>query len=70
MKYHFDLQALRRANGYSARQMAALLGVHENTYRKWEKTPKMITISYAFKIANILNVTIEDIFLEECSTKC
>lgn len=70
LDYQFDLRALRRANGYSAREMAELLGVHTNTYRNWEKKPKTITVSYAFKIANILNVSIEDIFLRECSTKC
>lgn len=65
-----DLQALRRARNITQKEMAKLLGIHENTYVNWEHNPDKITISYAVKIANILNATVDDIFLKSNSTEC
>jgi DNA-binding XRE family transcriptional regulator len=46
--------------------MASLLGIHENTYRSWEKNPRHISVINAYKISDILNVGIDEIkFCEE-----
>ena len=56
-----SFQAWRRAKKISKRKMAELLGVHENTYRNWERNPNLISIIYAKKIAEIIGVSIDQI---------
>lgn len=59
-------QEWRRVRKISARKMASLLGIHENTYRSWEKNPRHISVINAYKISDILNVGIDEIkFCEE-----
>jgi DNA-binding XRE family transcriptional regulator len=41
--------------------MASLLGIHENTYRSWEKNPRNITVINAYRISDILKVKIDEI---------
>ena len=56
-----SLKAWRQARGSSQRSMANSLGVHINTYQKWEKEPHNISIGNALKIAKILEVSVNDI---------
>lgn len=51
----------RKAKELSVSKMAELLGIHANTYTSWEENPSKISIGYAFKIASILSVSIDDI---------
>lgn len=43
------------------REMAELLGVHINTYQKWERNPKIMDVCHAQKLAEIFEVDINDI---------
>lgn len=56
------LKAARVLNNLSQREVAKLMGVHVDTYRKWEKRPDTITIGTAKKLAEVLNVDYNDIF--------
>lgn len=59
------IDEIRRARGYSQEFMANRLGCHRITYAKMEENPQHITMSNAYKIAEILGVTLDDIiFLE------
>ena len=60
-----SLDAWRRARDISQREMSERLGVHINTYQKWETAPEKIGIGYALKIAEILDVDIDDISFNE-----
>lgn len=63
------LREWRRAKEITQAKLAEAIGVHVNTYLLWEKEPTKIPIGYAFKIANIIGVPIENIdFLSEKST--
>ena len=65
MSTRMKLDEIRRARGYSQEYMANQLGCHRNTYAKMEEKPQNITMGEAYKLANILNVSINDIiFLE------
>lgn len=65
MSTRMKLDEIRRARGYSQEYMANQLGCHRNTYAKMEEKPQNITMEEAYKLANILNVSINDIiFLE------
>lgn len=61
MERRLTLKEWRRAKGYSLQKMADLCGVHVNTYRVWEDKPSDIKLGNAFKIAESLEITIEDI---------
>ena len=65
MSTRMKLDEIRRARGYSQEYMANQLGCHRNTYAKMEEKHQKITMEEAYKLANILNVSINDIiFLE------
>lgn len=55
------LRQWRRAKEITQQGMADMLGVHVNTYQNWEEAPDKISITNAVKIANIFNLTIDDI---------
>lgn len=61
MMSRMKLDEIRRARGYSQEFMAKKLGCHRATYAKLEENPQNITIGYANKIAEILNVSLDDI---------
>lgn len=59
------LSEIRRMRGYSQEYMARKLNCHRNTYAKMEEKPQDITMAQANLLANILNVSVNDIiFLE------
>ena len=43
------------------REMAELLGVHINTYQKWERNPRIMDVRHAQRLAEIFEVDINDI---------
>lgn len=56
------LKGIRLLNLKSQRQLAHLLGVHVQTYRRLENNPEDLTISQAKKIAAFFGVSYNDIF--------
>lgn len=64
------LREWRMAKEISQESMAEVCGIHVNTYRNWEKNPKEIPISKAYKIALALGVRMDQILFEANTTKC
>ena len=58
------LKQWRRARDISQEKMAELLGIHINTYQKWEKEPEKISVSVADKIISILGSEPNDIIFK------
>lgn len=63
------LKEWRRAKGVSQEEMAAICGVHLNTYREWEEKPENIRLINAVRIANRLDLQLRDLFSLEDITK-
>ena len=63
------LEEWRRARNVSQEKMAEVCGVHLNTYRLWEKSPGEIRIDNAIKIADFLQISLDDIILSANTTK-
>lgn len=63
------IQELRRAKGISQEEMAAVCGVHVNTYRAWELNPDDIKLAKAQLIADRLGIKLEDVFLPSDTTE-
>lgn len=59
----------RRAKDITQGQMADMLNVHINTYQKWETEPGKISIENAIKIAEILQIPIDEIIFKVDSSK-
>ena len=51
----------RRAKGFSQQDMADKLNVNLSTYRKWEQDTGLITFRNGEKIAQIIEVPIDEI---------
>lgn len=65
------LKQHRLVRELSLAKMAELLGVHMNTYIKWEKEPWKISIEVAEKICDILGISFDVIiFLPVDTTNC
>lgn len=63
------LKAWRRAKGHSQEYMATELGVHVNTYIKWENEPQKMSIENGHRACVILDVDFDDVlFLPENAT--
>jgi DNA-binding XRE family transcriptional regulator len=54
----------RRLREISQETMAQKLKIHVNTYQNWEKEPGKINWEKAVEIANILNISLDDISFE------
>ncbi len=61
MTNRMNLVEIRRMRGYSQEYMAKALNCHRLTYAKMEEHPETITMANADIIANLLNVSINDI---------
>ena len=59
----------RRAKEITQEDMAKSLGVHVNTYQKWEESPGKISIDNALKIAKILDTSLNDISFKNEGTE-
>lgn len=46
-------------------EMAQMLGVHVQTYRKLEENPENVTIGQAKKISSFLDISYNDIFFAD-----
>ena len=57
-----SLKQHRLVKGKTQDEMATMLGVHVQTYRKLEENPEEVTIKQAKMIAKYLGVPYNDIF--------
>lgn len=66
MGQRMKLVEIRRMRGYSQEYMANKLGCSRSTYAKMEENPQNITMIQASQIADILNVSTDNIiFLDK-----
>lgn len=56
------LKQARRLKDKSQQDLAKLLNIHVQTYRKLEQHPEELTIKQAKTICNYLNIAYDDIF--------
>ena len=59
-----NLRQARRLKDKTQEEMANLLKVHVQTYRKIEETPSIATIEQAKKISEYLNFPYDEIFFD------
>lgn len=59
------LKQARLVNEKSQAEMAAMLGIHVNTYRHLEEKPDDVTVSQAKKISEFLGISYNDIFFAD-----
>lgn len=50
------LKGIRAEKGYSLEEMAEKLGIHRETFRKYENNPSLIEIGMLLKILNIYDI--------------
>lgn len=68
VKTAFTLAEQRKRKGYTQEAFSKKLGISSSTYNIWENNPEMIRPREAFKIANVLEISIDEIiFLKDKS---
>ncbi|MBA9086985.1 DNA-binding XRE family transcriptional regulator [Fontibacillus solani] len=50
------------------REIAGILGVHRDTYMKWEKNPDVMPVGKAKEFASIVGRNVDEIFFSIMST--
>lgn len=50
------LRQIRLMREKSKKDVADMLGIHENTYARWEETPSQIAIEVCYKICDFFKV--------------
>ena len=60
-----SLKQMRLIKGKTQDEMAELLNIHVQTYRKLEENPDEATIKQAKKISEVLGVSYDDIFFAQ-----
>ena len=61
MEMVLTMQQARALSGKTMREMACEMGVHENTYRRYEKNPETMTIKQARKFCDLLALKMSDV---------
>lgn len=64
-----SIDAWRRARGISQEKAANVLGIHINTYRRWEENPGEMRYDKALLLADLLGISLDDILLPESTTE-
>lgn len=64
----FTIKQARQYAGYTQRDMASMLGISRDTYRKIEQSPENATIAIAKKISEVVDIPIDQIFFDKTST--
>lgn len=57
------LKKARLLAGLTQKEVADILGVHVQTYMKWERNPEDMSVGTAKQLSKIFNVDFEEIFL-------
>ena len=66
IKKNLKLDEWRKRTGYTQSSFAYKLGISPSTYNIWENNPEIIKPKDAFKIAKVLEVSIDEIiFLKD-----
>lgn len=63
----FTVKQWRMAKGISQDYMAAVCGVHRNTYAAWEERPGDISVKHAVQICKALGESIDDVFFNDAT---
>lgn len=64
MNLKLTLKQARLLAGLTQRDVAEVLGVHVQTYMKWERNPEEMSIGTAKQFSRIVNVSLENIFFD------
>ncbi len=59
-----NLRQARRLKDKTQEEMANLLNIHVQSYRKLEENPDLTTVGQAKKIADFLGVSYDEIFFD------
>lgn len=60
-KFNENLKLFREKNGYTAKELAKLIGIPNNTYTAYETKNREPSFAVLIKIANALNITIDEL---------
>ena len=64
----FTLKQARQFRNLSQEKIADMMGVHRQTYMKWEKDPDEMTIGKGKEFSRITNIEFDEIFFNTEST--
>ena len=56
-----EIKKLRKRRGYSCKQVAEILHISDNTYRRYEQKPLTIRADKLAMLANLYNVSISEL---------
>lgn len=56
-----EIKKLRKRRGYSCKQVAEILHISDNTYRRYEQKPLTIRADKLAMLANLYNVSINEL---------
>lgn len=62
---NLSIKNIRIKNNYNQADFAKLLGVKQRTYASWERKENKLPIEIAFKIADLLEVSLDEIYGHE-----
>lgn len=57
-----NLKNIRKKNNYNQKDFAKLLNVKQRTYASWERRENNLPINIAFKIADLFDVSLDEIY--------
>ena len=64
----FSVKQARQYAGFTQIEMAQMLGVSRDTYRKIELSPETTSVALAKKISAVVGIPIDQIFFTQSST--
>lgn len=64
----FTVKQARQYAGFTQREMAEMLGISRDTYRKIEQSPEDATVATAKRISEVVGISIDQIFFANKST--
>jgi len=65
-----NLKRLRKNFGMTQKEMAGGMGISESFYCQLEGGKRKLTVDHAFRIAEIFDKSLDDIFLNNNMAKC
>lgn len=64
----FSVKQARQYAGFTQVEMAQMLGISRDTYRKIELSPETASVALAMKISAVVGIPIDQIFFAQNST--